>query len=231
MSPKDCPMRYYPVNLDIRGRNCLVAGGGAVGTRKVQTLLECGASVKVVSPEANRRLQQLAEQGKIVLARKRYASRDLEGMFLVIGATNDQELNRRIYQDAQRCGCLCNIADQPRLCNFILPSVVQRGDLTISISTSGRSPAFAKHLRLELEKRFGEEYGVFLELMGAVREKILATGHAPEAHRELFGRLIQSDLLELIKTGDHQQIDKLLQKVLGPGFSYQQLLSRTTQAE
>ncbi len=221
-------MRYYPVNLDVRGRACLVVGGGKVGTRKVGTLLECGARVKVVSPETDRRLERLAGRGAIELLRKKYESGDLEGVFLVIGATDDQALNRRIHQDARHTGCLCNIADRPELCDFILPSVVQRGDLVISVSTSGRSPAFAKHLRQELEDRFGEEYGRFLELMGAIRKQLLAAGHAPEAHRELFAQLVASDLPELIKAGDHERIDRVLQDVLGPGFAYRQLMSRTT---
>lgn len=219
-------MRYYPVNLDVRGRCCLVVGAGAVGTRKVGTLLECGAHVKVVSPEADERLVKLAAEGKIELVRKKYETGDLEGAFLVIGATDDRDLNRRIHQDAESIGCLCNIVDQPGLCSFILPSVVRRGDLVIAISTSGSSPAFARHLRLQLQNQFGEEYEKFLKLMGAIRKQLLGANDAPETHKQLFARLLEGNLLELIKTGELEKIDSLLHKVLGPGFNYAKLMDQ-----
>ncbi len=219
-------MRYYPVNLDIRNRSCLVVGGGPVGTRKVKTLLQCGAKVKLVSPKTGKTLDELSRKGQIEFHPRQYETKDLEGVFLVIGATNDEHLNRRIHQDAEQAGCLCNIADRPELCNFILPSIVQRGDLTIAISTAGCSPAFAKHLRLELEKQFGPEYGPFLELMGAIRKILLAREHAPEAHKALFTSLITGNLLELVKNKDYSGINKLLENILGPGFDCNQLMTK-----
>jgi precorrin-2 dehydrogenase / sirohydrochlorin ferrochelatase len=218
-------MRYYPVQLDIRGRGCLVVGGGAVGTRKVQTLLACGARVTVVSPAATATLAQMAAQGRIVLKGREYVAEDLEGMFLVIGATDDEALNRRIHADAEARRVLCNIADRPESCNFILPSILKRGDLIITVSTSGRSPAFAKNLRHRLEMQFGEEYGAFLDLMGAIRERLLARQHAPEAHKHLFETLIDSSLLELIRTGRRDEINALLERVLGPGFRVEELIN------
>ena len=194
-------MRYYPVNLDIRGRACLVVGGGRVGARKVDTLLKCGAIVTVVSPEAAPALDRLAEKDAIVLERREYRSSDVEGQFLVIGATDDEGLNRQIHADAERRGLLCNIADRPEICNFILPAIVRRGDFMLAISTAGKSPAFAKHMRQRLEAQFGPEYGRLLDLMGAIRRKLLAEAHEPEAHKPLFERLIAGDLLELVKTG------------------------------
>ena len=164
-------MRYYPVNLDVKNRRCLVVGGGGVGARKVQTLLECGAIVTVVSPAITGNLLKLADTGSLVLRQRSYRESDLDGMFLVIGATDDEDLNRRISGDAQQRNMLCNIADRPEACNFILPSIVNRGDLVIAISTSGKSPAFAKKLRRRLQKEFGPEYADFLRLMGAIRKK------------------------------------------------------------
>ncbi len=148
-------MRYYPVYLDINGRKCVVVGGGAVGARKVNTLLACGARVTVISPEATAELNDLAEQGGISLIRRPYQSSDLDGAFMVIGATDDEAINHRVHADAEARNLLCNIVDQPRVCNFILPSIVQRGDLVIAVSTSGRSPAFAKKLRKELKSSSG----------------------------------------------------------------------------
>jgi len=222
-------MRYYPVNLDIRGRACLVVGGGRVGARKVDTLLKCGAIVTVVSPEATPPLARLAEAGRIVLERREYRSSDVKGQFLVIGATDDERLNRQIHADAERLNLLCNIADRPEICNFILPAIVRRGDFMMAISTAGKSPAFAKHMRRRLEAQFGPEYGVLLDLMGAIRQKLLAEAHEPEAHKPLFERLIDGDLLELVKTGEKDRIDRLLEEVLGPGYRYEQLMTADRQ--
>ena len=217
-------MRYYPVNLDIRGRSCLVVGGGRVGARKVDTLLKCGANVTVVSPEATSAVDRLADAGAIVLARREYRSSDVKGRFLVIGATDDEGLNRQIHADAERLNLLCNIADRPEICNFILPAIVSRGDLTIAVSTSGQSPAFAKSLRQRLGKEFGPEYGSFLVLMGAIRQRLLAESHEPEEHKPLFERLIKAGLLDMIGENSTADIDRLLSEVLGPGYRYDTLV-------
>jgi precorrin-2 dehydrogenase / sirohydrochlorin ferrochelatase len=213
-------MKYYPVNLDIRHQPCLVVGGGAVGTRKVKTLLDCGAEVTVVSPVVTNPLSVLAKENRVSLKQRPYQASDLDGVFLVIGATDNKDLNRTIRDDAQRQGKLCNIADQPGLCNFILPSIIERGDLIIAISTSGKSPAFARRLRKQLETQFGPEYAEFLKLMGAVRKILLKRAHNPEAHREVFESLIDQGLLECIRNGNKVQIDTMLISVLGPGHGY-----------
>lgn len=220
-------MRYYPINLDIRNRNCLVIGGGGVGTRKALSLLACGARVTVVSPEVTKRLADLADTHVLVLMQRSYREEDLKTMFLVIGATDDDELNRRVHRDAENRGVLCNIADRPEICNFILPAVVRRGDLTISISTSGRSPALAKKLRKELELIYGEEFGLLLHLMGAIRRKLLTEAHAPEAHKPLFEQLVDSDLPAMIREDRRADIDRLLREVLGQGFTYDRLMKKS----
>jgi len=217
-------MRYYPVHLDIQNRNCLVVGGGAVGTRKVLTLLQCGARVTVVSPIISDRLRELAATGTLTLYKRPYQTGDLDGMFLVIGATNDEALNRRISSDAEGINTLCNIADRPEICNFILPSIVRRDDLVITISTSGRSPALAKKLRQILENQFGEEYADFLRLMGAIRKKLLNRSHEPEAHKYLFEQLINSDLIALIRGKKIDDINALLIDILGQGYRYDELM-------
>ena len=217
-------MKYYPVHLDINNRNVLVVGGGGVGSRKVRTLLACGARVTVVSLEASRQLLDLATSGEIILEKRSYQSDDLNGMFLVIGATNDEKLNRQISGDADRLNTLCNIADRPEVCNFILPSIVHRDDLVITISTSGKSPALAKKLRKTLEYQFGKEYGVFLKLMGAVRKKLLSQAHQPEAHKHLFEKLIAADLIAKIREGKTAEIDALLFEILGEGYNFKELM-------
>ena len=179
-------MRYYPVCLDIENQKCLVVGGGSVGTRKVMTLLSCGANVTVVSPKVTDELLGLARKKTIALKRRFYQTPDLEGVFLVIGATDDKQLNSLVSRDARHLNKLCNIVDQPEACSFIIPSVINRGDLVVAISTSGKSPAFTKKMRKELENQFGEEYAEFLRLMGAIRQNLLDNGKKPEYYKPLF---------------------------------------------
>jgi precorrin-2 dehydrogenase/sirohydrochlorin ferrochelatase len=217
-------MRYYPIHLDIQNRNCLVVGGGSVGTRKVSALLKCGARVTVVSPAISERLQHLAASAPLTLKPRPYRTTDLEGIFLVIGATDNETINRQISRDAERCNMLCNIADRPEVCNFILPSIVQRDDLVITISTSGQSPAMAKKLRKTLERQFGPEYGAFLQLMGSIRNKLLSQAHEPEAHKPLFEQLINSNLIAMIREAQIDDINALLFKILGDGYRFEDLM-------
>jgi precorrin-2 dehydrogenase/sirohydrochlorin ferrochelatase len=212
-------MKYYPVFLDVKNRPCLVVGGGSVATRKVKSLVECGARVKVVALSATAELERMAGDGVIGLEKRAYVSADMNGVFLTFGATSDMAVNDRIRRDAEQHNILCNIADFPSGCNFILPSVVQRGDLQIAVSTSGRSPAFARVLRKELEDRYGKEYDDFLRLMGLIRNKLLAAEHEPEAHKPLFERLVNSGLPELIREGRKEEVDRILTEILGREFA------------
>ncbi len=218
-------MKYYPICLDIQNRNCLVVGGGSVGIRKVITLLNCGAHVTVVSPAASAHLQELANNGLIILKKRFFRSSDLDSMFLVCSATDNQELNRQIHTEAESLGMLCNVADRPEVCNFILPSIVNRGDLIIAISTSGQSPAFAKKLRKDLEEAFGSEYAEFLKLMGAVRKKLLRQDHQPEAHKHFFEQLINRDLVAMIKAHQYDDINAVLFEILGKGYEFESLIN------
>ncbi|MBW1866941.1 MAG: bifunctional precorrin-2 dehydrogenase/sirohydrochlorin ferrochelatase [Deltaproteobacteria bacterium] len=222
-------MRYYPVNLDIKNRHCLVVGGGRVGFRKVKTLIKCGALVTVVSSDIGDELQLLSNNTGITIKQRPYRSTDLDNMFLVIGATDNEDLNRRISEDAAKVNMLCNIADRPKVCNFILPAIIQRGDLVLTVSTSGKSPAFAKKLKKNLEIEFGEEYAEFLCLMGAVRKKLLSVKHAPEAHKHLFEQLIDGNLVDHIRNENIQAIDALLCSVLGPGYTFEELIASDSQ--
>ena len=217
-------MKYYPVYLDIQNKKCLVVGGGSVGERKVNTLLDCGAHVTVVSPTVTDSLQKLFQKKQISLRQRQYRSSDLSGMFLAIGATDDSSLNHHIFKDAKKLNILCNIADQPEICNFILPAIINRGDLIIAVSTSGTSPAYAKQLRKDLEGQFGPEYEKFLQVMGSLRKKLLKGDHEPEFHKPLFERLISGGLLNFIKNKDEENIDSLLASVLGKGYTYKQLM-------
>ena len=216
--------RYYPVNLDVKGKTCLVIGGGRVGERKVETLLDCGAHVVVISPKTTEGLQTLASQDRIDLELKNYQSSDLEGGFLVIGATNDEKTNQQISEDASQRGILCNIADRPDACSFVLPAIVRQGGLVIAISTSNQSPALAKWIRQGLEKEFGPEYAKLLELMGAIRQKILAEGKSPESNKKGFERLLDLNLLQMIRDNRIEDVDATLSHVLGKSYTWNTLM-------
>jgi precorrin-2 dehydrogenase/sirohydrochlorin ferrochelatase len=218
-------MRYYPANLDVQNRECLVVGGGSVGERKVKTLLECGALVTVVTTLATESLQGLASKGHIKIEKREYEPSDMEGKLLVIGATDNEAVNEKISKDAAERGLLCNIADRPAVCTFVLPAIVRQGDLMIAISTSNKSPAVARRIRETLEKQFGPEYNALLTLMGAIRQKLLAQGKSPEAHKQKFERLLDGGLLEKVRDNRTREIDELLKEVLGEGFVSEELMN------
>jgi precorrin-2 dehydrogenase/sirohydrochlorin ferrochelatase len=176
----------------------------------------------------SREIERLSNTGGIQLEKRPYRRSDLDDKFLVIGATDDETLNRQVHADAEQRNMLCNIADRPKACNFILPAIVRRGDLVIAVSTSGRSPAYAKHVRQSLEAQFGEEHETFLVLMGGVRKRLLKENHAPEAHKPLFERLIAGNLIGLIREGKTEEIDALLTEVLGPGYDFETLVENDT---
>lgn len=218
-------MRYYPVNLDVLHRDCLVVGGGSVAERKVRTLFECGAKVTVITLDATEHLETLWADGYIELNFKGYQSSDLDGRFLVIGATDDEVVNQTISQDAASRGILCNIADRPETCTFVLPAIACRGDLVIAISTSNKSPAVAKHIRQAMEKEFGPEYATLLNLMGTIRQRFMAEAKSPEAHKDLFCRLLDEGLVEMIREDRVDDVDALLKKVLGNGYTWKDLVT------
>ena len=216
-------MHYYPIFLKAENLPCLVVGGGEVGARKVQTLLDYGASVALVSPEVVKWLAEKIQEGVVELVGTHYEEKQLEGRSLVIAATDDLELNSQIARDAEKRGLLCNVVDYPQEGNFILPALIQRGALTLAISTSGKSPAFARKIREDLEQRFGQEYAEALEIMGAVRKRLLSESQDSRANKEKFERLVKSELLELVRRGDFAAVDNILQTVLGSGYSLKEL--------
>ncbi len=224
-------MRYYPVNLDVRNRSCLVVGGGRVAERKAKTLVECGAKVVITTLDATNHLQAMASKGLIDLQLRGYQTSDLEGKLLVIGATSDEGVNKKVSEDAQRQEVLCNIADRPEACSFVLPAVVRQGDLLIAISTSNQSPAVARRLRQALEKEFGSEYAVLLSLMGAIRQKLQAEDKSPQTHKHLFERLLDEGLAEMIRADRTQDVDDLLKTVFGEGYAWNDLMGTNQASE
>ncbi len=213
-------MRYYPVNLDLKGKSCLVIGGGEVAFRKVKRLLECDANVKIVASKLAKKIKELVKQRKIEYLGTEYKKEFLKNAFLVIGATNNQTLNARISEDAYKAHILCNIVDQPEKCSFIVPAVIVKGDLVIAISTSGKSPILARKIRLDLERSFGMEYAVFLELMGRIRKKVLKDINGQQARKRLFKKIVDSDILVWLKNKEFSKVDAYLKETLGINLDF-----------
>ena len=200
--------------LDIKGKHCVVIGGGNVAERKVLSLLDAGAKVLVISPKLTPALKRLAVKKTIEYRHKTYEQGDLKGFFLAYSATNDPGTNKSVFNEAKKQGILLNVVDVPELCNFIVPSVVDRGDLSIAISTSGRSPAMAKKIRQQLEKEFGWEYAVFLEIMGKVRDKILTISSESDKNKKVFESIVNSPMLEWIRQGKKKEITGFIKEAL-----------------
>lgn len=205
---------FYPLSLDLEGRKVLVVGGGRVALRKVNTLLSFKARVHLVSPEALPQLEELAREGKITCHQEKYRREFLQGCLLVIGATNDQDINREIARDARRENIPVNVADNPEHCTFMVPALVKRGPLTISISTEGKSPALAARIRRDLETRYGKEYQVFLDFLGQVRRQVLEEVSDPEGRRRIFVEMSDPALIELIDGEDISLLEEKFQEVL-----------------
>jgi precorrin-2 dehydrogenase/sirohydrochlorin ferrochelatase len=198
--------KYYPMMVDLTGRRCLVVGGGRVAERKVALLLDCGASVEVVSPATTPKLAALASAGTIRLARRSVRSEDLPGAFLVFVATNDPEANRAVSAEAREAGGLVNAADAPEACSFLVPSAVRRGDLTIAISTGGGSPALAAKLRQRLEETIGPEYEAFLAALRDLRTQARETISDPAERRAIYRRAVDSELFDHAARGDRAAV-------------------------
>lgn len=216
--------RFYPILVDLQGKRALVVGGGKVAQRKIETLLEQEASVQVVARELTESLEELRSEGRIEFLGNNFSEDFLDGAFLVFAATDDASLNRRVSEAAQRKGLLVNAVDQPSDCNFIVPSVLSRGDLLIAVSTSGKSPAFARKVRVELERHFGEEYGAFLNLMGNLRKEILRLGLSQERNKIAFEELVYSNLLDAIREKNWDLASQVIGKVLGRPVSRDRIL-------
>jgi precorrin-2 dehydrogenase/sirohydrochlorin ferrochelatase len=170
----DKPTSLFPIFLKLRGKKCVIVGGGVIGEGKVRGLLSSGARVIVVAPQVRPVLQKLAAAGTVTWRKGTFRPADLRGAFLVVAATDSIAQNRVISRHCWRLGVLCNAVDDPRHCDFFYPAVVRRGALQIAISTDGRSPALAKRLRAELERQFGPEYAAWLEEVGEQRRAILS---------------------------------------------------------
>ena len=219
-------MPYFPIFLDIENQKVIIVGGGEVAERKIRNLLIYGCRIYMISPHLTPHLQQLVAKGKI-----RHISCESLGTFMndalmVIVATDDPEVNSQIASQTKEHGLLVNVVDQPGDCNFIMPSIVKRGDLQIAISTAGKSPALAKKIRKEMEVMFGPEYGSLIELLGIIRIKLLSRGQPSAKNKIICQKLVDSNLFELIKKGDFNGVRVTLRSILGEGFPVEDIIKQ-----
>ncbi len=211
--------KYLPIHLDVHGRKVIIVGGGAVAERKCLSLLEAGADVTAIAPELAPGMTKLVSQGKIRHLDREYRRGDLNDAVLVFAATDSHGVNDAVAAEAAELGIPANIADSPEKSAFISPAVVARGELLITVSTGGKSPALAQKIRKELEALYGPEYVPALRLLGAVREKLLTEKRGCQYNKRLVEELLSRDLPGLFKNESYNEIDRLLGKICGPGFS------------
>jgi len=214
---------YYPLFLELSGRPCLVIGGGEVAQRKVEGLLAAGAQVTVISPQLTPALQALRDEGRLRHLAREYAPGDLTGYALAFVATDDGAVNARAVREGRELGVWVNVVDDPGSCDFIVPSVLRRGELVIAISTGGRSPALARKVREELEAFLDEGYGQLLELVAQVREELKGRGMAPDA--ALWNAALAPELRQLLAQGRGEEARRRLLAALGAGSEVQALES------
>jgi precorrin-2 dehydrogenase/sirohydrochlorin ferrochelatase len=208
-------MRYYPVYLDLRKRPCLIIGGGRVAERKACSLLEAGADVTIVSPSLTPKLQELSSSGMIGHRAVAFTESDLSGACLVIAATDSPGVNSRVAQLCRKMNVLVNVVSPPEESTFIVPSVVDRGELLIAVTTCGSSPALSKRIRQDLEGRYGPEYELFLRKMALIRNRLLEDMPDEPARRSLFQKLVDSDVLELLRQGKTHEADHRIAEITG----------------
>jgi len=209
-------MRYYPVYLNLTERPTVVIGGGTIAEGKVLGLLEADAQVNLIAPEVTATLQDLAANGKIHWEQRSYQTGDLHDATLAISATDDRQVNQQVWAEARQGGILVNVVDDPPYCDFIAPAIVRRGDITLAISTNGKMPALAAHLRRQIEKSFGEEYVALLDLTSPLREELSAKHLDYGIRQQLWRRLFEeTDILELLRRGETEKARSLAKEVLG----------------
>lgn len=209
--------RLFPVMLKLENRGCLVVGGGEVAERKVNDILLSSGRVKVVAPLISPRLNEMAADGLIEVNLRPYMTDDLEGMVLVIAATDDKTINHRVAAECRTRGILVNVVDDPEVCDIYIPAVLRRGALTISVSTEGKSPLLAKKIKEELANVYGEEYAELIELLGEIREKIKDSVPDIENRRNMFLQLVEGPLLDMFKNGGIEQVKEWLSHVYSGG--------------
>ncbi len=198
------PKAYYPLFADLRGRRCVVIGGGLVAQRKVTTLLNYGADLVVISPAATMHIRTYARQGRLRYLARRFRPGDLRHAWLAYAATDDMQINGQVFRAAQRMRIFANVVDQTPLCSFIAPAIFRRDPLTIAISTGGASPSLAKRLRHELEASIGSDYARMLKLLRSLRGVAKRQLPSYNERKHYFDQLVRGRVFQLVRNGQPQ---------------------------
>jgi siroheme synthase-like protein len=207
-------MRYYPIHLDLKGRQVLVVGGGTVAEGKVRQLISAGARVRLVSPTIEGTFERLISEALIEHRPRGFVEADLEGASLVISATDDSDVNETVSRAARRRRIWCNVVDRPRLCDFITPALVVRGELQISVSTGGGSPTLAQRVKREIAALIGDEYGELLEIATGMRAEAKESVKDSERRTELLRAFVESDAINLLREGRGEDARRLAHQLL-----------------
>ena len=204
---------YYPIYLNLQGKRAVVVGGGSVAEGKIEKLRETGAVITLISPQVTPAIGRYAEDGALCWLQREYQTGDLEGVFIAIAATNQREANQRIFEDAERLGILLNVVDDPPRCSFIAPSIVERGPVTLAISTGGASPALARKLRESLSESSELQWADLAGVMAQARQRVREMGTpVPPQHWQCC---LTNDLLDLVQTGrETEALESLLSRLL-----------------
>lgn len=206
-------MGYYPIFLDMAGRSCVVIGGGAVAEHKVEGLLQVGAHVTVVSPDLTSKLAFLVSQGRVRHVAHPYQAGDLQGYALAFAASGDYGVNAGVTREGRERGVWVNAADDPAHCDFILPSVLRRGELVVAVATGGTSPALSRAIREELENYFTEDYAALAQIVAEVRQELKQKSSLPGP--EAWHRALNDELRRLLREGNEEKAKAYLLERLG----------------
>jgi len=196
---------YYPIFLDIEGRAVVIIGGGNVCARKAETMMNYGARVTVVSPEFTEEIEGWAEAGALEIRRKRYEEGDLDGANIVIASTDDQAINEQIAADCRRRRIPVNVVDVTPLCEFIVPAIIDKGSITIAVSTGGKSPAIARTLKEDLQRQVGAEYTEVNDVLGTLRDSAKRVLPTDVDRKRFFDGIISRNVLGLLREGKRQE--------------------------
>jgi uroporphyrin-III C-methyltransferase / precorrin-2 dehydrogenase / sirohydrochlorin ferrochelatase len=207
-------MKFLPIFLNIRNENCVVVGGGEVATRKISLLLRAGGRVTVISPKVCEAVAQQIADGKVRHIERGWRESDLKGCKLVIAATSDAAVNRTVVDAANSCGTPVNVVDQPQLCSFIMPSIIDRSPVIAAVSTGGSSPVLARLIRTRLESLIPAGYGRLAELAATFRERVKQTFASQADRRRFWDKVLQGAVAERVFSGHMQEAEVLMQKML-----------------
>lgn len=206
--------KYYPIMLDIKNKKCTVVGGGKVAERKVKALIKYDAKVVVISPNVTSKIQEFYEEGKVKLIRREYEEGDLSSSFLVYAATNDDEINQLCRRESKEKGIILNVVDNPDICDFVVPANINRGDLSLSISTNGKSPMLSRKIREDLEKIYSKEYSEYVKILGEIRDEVKKEVKDIHERRKIFLKLVYSKGIDRYIRGEITDLKKELYTIL-----------------